>query len=70
MIIFNKNGGILKNDYLDLDATEILSLFGIRESAFENIEIDEHAYIIYRKNVGDFTFFLTRDLTQLREFHT
>ncbi len=70
VIIFNKNGGILKNDYLDLDATEIFSLFGIRESAFENIEIDEHAYIIYRKNVGDFTFFLTRDLTQLREFHT
>ncbi|MDD2693930.1 MAG: HAMP domain-containing sensor histidine kinase [Candidatus Gracilibacteria bacterium] len=69
ILIFDKNHSIIKNDYLDLDMNEIGSLYELDNNTKNIVEIDEHYYIIYKKDFGDYTIFLTRDLTQLIEFH-
>lgn len=70
ILIFDKNHAIIKNDYLDLDLEEIAHLYHLNDITKDIIEIDEHYYIVYKKEFGDYTIFLTRDLTQLIEFHT
>lgn len=70
VLIFDKNHAIIKNDYLDLDLDEIAHLYNLDNFTENTVEIDEHYYIIYKKDFGDYTIFLTRDLTQLIEFHT
>jgi signal transduction histidine kinase len=69
IIIFDRNKTILKNDYLELDNKEVSIFFTIDNNQESVIEIDNRYYLAYRKNMGDLTLFLTRDLTQLIEFH-
>lgn len=70
VIIFDQHRDIVKNDYLDLDTHEVNSLYELTESGMKDLEIDGRTYIIYKRNIGNFTLFLTRDITQLIEFHT
>lgn len=69
VIIFDNNRNIIKNDYLDLDEEEVDKIFSNENGRNNPVEIDEHYYILHKKVFWEYTFFLTRDLTQLIEFH-
>ncbi len=69
LIIFDTNKQVLKNDFLDLTTENIDFLFSLSKTENKSIEFAEHTYLISRNDIGEYTIFLFRDLTPLRDFH-
>jgi signal transduction histidine kinase len=69
VIVFDKEKNIIKNDFLFIDDDIIEELFLLKERRNYTLEINEHTYLIARKNIDDNTIFFFRDLTPLRSFH-
>jgi two-component system sensor histidine kinase CiaH len=69
IIILNHQNQILKNDLFDLDDSELSLLIESHTGIYENIDLDDRDYIIYKSELQDYTVIFVRDITTLREFH-
>ncbi len=69
IVIFDNNQNIIRNDFIDLEIDNINTLYNYRDKEIDDIEIDEHEYLVTRKNLDWTTVFFFKNLTPLRSFH-